>query len=378
MQRFVSWIMLLCFVASHHLAESASAQTAIAASGSRGNTFNPDIGINTLVLFQNSNRGESSIAPERNGISLQEAELLFSADVDPYWRFASTFSLHQEFNPATTEREYVFEPEEAYAETLSLPSVIARLGKFKAAFGKHNQLHTHAFPFIDAPLAQQALLGDEGLNDVGASVSALMPAPWFSEVTLQGLSGQGEGVEYFASPRANDVVGVLHLRNLWDLSDDLTFELGASGASGKNPDESSTNLYGADLTFKWRPGGSRARALVFSNELIARDQNRAAFGEQGRGFASWVQYQFNPRWWTQVRGEYLQMKEQDPALAVTAPDEILPDFSRKQSLLVGFVPSEFSAVRLQYDHLADGSEDDEHKVMLQFNYSIGAHPAHVY
>lgn len=343
---------------------------------SRGNTFNPDIGINALFLYQNSNRGEASATEERNGFSVQEAELQFSADVDPYWRFASTFSLHQEFDAGTGEREYVFEPEEIFAESLSLPAITARVGKFKAAFGKHNLLHTHAFPFIDAPLSNQALLGDEGLNDVGVSVAALMPLPWFSEVTAQGLSGQGEGVGYFAAPTSNSVVGLAKFKNLWDLSSDLTFEFGLSGATGKNSDSRATDIYGADTTFKWRPDGSKTKALIWTVEGIKRDLDRAGYNEKGRGLATWLQYQFGPRWWVQARAEYLDLKDQDPALI--ASGDALPDFARKQSALIGFIPSEFSALRLQYDHLNDGAEKDEDRVLLQFNYSIGAHPAHAY
>jgi hypothetical protein len=340
----------------------------------RGSSFNPDIGINTLILYQNSNRGNDVTAEDRNGFNLQEAELQFAADVDPYWRFSSIFAIHQEYEAGPPiERPWVIEPEEAFAETLAVPSVTLKAGKFKTAFGKHNTLHTHAFPFIDAPIANQTLLGDEGLNDTGASLSALLPTPWFLEITAQAVSGKSEGLDYFDSASPNDVVGILHLKNLWDLSDDLTMELGTSGASGKNPDQRTTNLWGGDLTFKWRPDARKDRAIVWSTEGLSRDLNRLAFRERGSGVASWIQYQFNRRWWAQIRGEYLQVKQQDP----TAINPI-SEYQRKQSALIGFIPSEFSGIRIQYDRLDDSAVKPEQKVMLQLNYSIGAHPAHVY
>jgi len=340
---------------------------------SRGNTFNPDIGINTLFLYQNSNRGNDANVENPNGLAVQEAELQFSADVDPYWRLISTFALHQEYDDTVTPpaREYVFEPEEAYAESLDLPLVTIKLGKFKTAFGKHNSLHTHAFPFIDAPLANQYLLGDEGLNDVGLSAAVLFPASWFSELTVQGLSGRSEGLDYFNSSAANSTVLLAHLKNLWDINDNLTFELGLSGANGKNIDEERTTLAGADLTLKWR--ANESQAAIWSTELLQRKQNRSAFEENAEGFATWIQYQFSRRWWAQIRGEELTFKEQD--LASASP---FPERQQKQSLLIGFIPSEFSGVRLQYDQLKDDGPEDEKRVLVQFNYSIGAHPAHAY
>ncbi len=66
----------------------------------------------------------------------------------------------------------------------------------------------------------------------------------------------------------------------------------------------------------------------------------------------------------------LDMRNQDPA-----SPEPLPDYQNKKSVLIGYAPTEFSAVRLQYDHLDDETVDPEHKLMLQLKYSIGAHPA---
>ncbi len=348
------------------------AQVPQVAMASRGNTFNPDIGVNGLILFRNSNKGHQAANENANGLALQEAEIQFSSDVDPYWRFVSAFALHQEFDATTAppSSEYVFEPEEVFAESLALPLMTLRVGKFKAAFGRHNLLHAHAFPFVDAPLAHVTLLGEEGLNDVGFSLAAFFPLPWFSEVTLQSLSGRGEGLEYFQSPSANNRVSVIHLKNLWDLSDDMTLEWGVSSANGQNSYSKTTEFLGSDLTVKWR--ASPERALIASMEWLERTRPEAT-NEKGMGGAAWVQYQFSRRWWVEARGEYLEVKDQDPAAL-----EPHSEFQRKQSLLVGFIPSEFSGLRLQYDHHTDGSVKAEQRILLQMNYSIGAHAAHAY
>lgn len=361
-------IVSLILISAVALAQTPSPQP------TRSGASNPDIGMNLLMLYRNSNRGNDSSVEERNGASIDEVELQFTSDVDAYWRLVGTLAIHQEYNagPPPT-RENVVEAEEAFTESLALPYVTLKIGKFKAAMGKHNQLHAHAYPFIDAPLMNKTLLGGEGLNDAGVSLAYLIPVSWFSELTLQALSGQGEGLDYYAGTSANDSVSLAHLKNLWDLSDDLTFEFGASGATGQNSFAATTNLFGIDMTLKWRPGGSQERAVVWSTEALKREFDQTAAQERDGGVASWIQYQVSKRWWAQVRGEYLQAQQQDPAS--TSP---LPELQRKQSLLVGYVPTEFSAVRVQYDHLYDGAIEDEQRVLVQFNYSIGAHPAHAY
>lgn len=337
---------------------------------------NLNIGINTLLLYQSSNRGNSALSEARNGLDIQESELQFTADVDPDWKLSSFFAVKKEVEvdstvtPNVRSEEFIFEPEEVFAETLNLDRVTLKFGKFKAAFGNHNKFHTHAFPFIDAPLIQQNLLGEEGLNDNGASAALLLPASWYSEVTLQMLSGQGEGLDYFKSNSANQNVQLIQFKNLWDLSDNATLELTGSGATGKNTADRTTNLLGAYLTLKWRQ--DKTKSFTWNTEVMER-QNNQATDELGSGLVSYMQYQVSQRWWVQARGEYLKIKNQDPANS-----EPLPSTQKKYSALVGYIPSEFSGLRLQYDHLEDGSEKSEQKIMLQMNFSIGAHPAHQY
>ena len=151
---------------------------------------NPDISANFLTLLQEGNRGKNAALGNRNGLSLQEAELQFVSDVDVYFKANALFSI----NRPTPAQDYKIDPEEVYVETISLPVVTLKAGKFKAALGRHNQLHTHAFPFIDAPIVNRKVLGDEGLNEVGLSASTLIPAPWFMEITAQVLGGENSNI----------------------------------------------------------------------------------------------------------------------------------------------------------------------------------------
>lgn len=250
----------------------------------------PYISANGLFLYRNSNFSKEDDATERNGMDLQEAELQIYADVDPYSRFSLLMSMEPEYSTdvatGKVTESWSFTPEEAFAELLQIPSTTIKIGKFKAAFGKSNLLHTHAYPFVDAPLVNTTLLGDEGLNDVGVSAAVLLPTNWFSELTLQYLRGEGENEE-FNSPTPGDGVELAHWKNLWDLSDALTFEVGLSYAGGTNQLGTTTQLSGADLTFKWRPasGGKyqswiartlsqRLNPRCFKLKTLSKDQVR--------------------------------------------------------------------------------------------------------
>jgi hypothetical protein len=353
---------------------ASAADSSTGTAKSRGNAFNPDISANTLFLYQNGNRGNNATATappgsSPNGASLQEAELQLTSDVDPYARAVVLLSVSQQ------AREWKIEPEEAFGESLQLP-VTVRAGKFKAALGKYNTYHTHAYPFIDQNLINTVLLGDEGLNNAGISVAGLIPLPWFSEVTVQGL---GADAEPFSNTSPNGVIGLVHLKNLWDLTDDLTMEWGLSGAQGPNDVDKQTQIWGSDLTFKWRPSvGGKYSALIWSTEYLngqkTLDSAITTAKTKTQGGSSFVQWQFAQRWWLQGRDEYVEVL--DPTAATA-------DVRRKQSLLLAFLPTEFSGLRLQYDRVDDvaaisGYDKPESKIMLQLNLSIGAHPAHAY
>ncbi len=346
------WVAVLCLASSAGAAEQPSV---------RGKVFNPDISANFLGLgaWGSAVSDDPLQAPHR-GLSLQEAELQFVSDVDPYFRASALFSVAQESGAAG----FGISPEEVYLETISLPFVTFRAGKIKLAMGKHNLLHTHAFTFIDEPLVHQALLGSEGLNEVGVSAAVLVPLNWYSEFVVQGFSPTND---VLFGAHASGELGVLgHWKNLWDLSDDFTLELGASGVEGKNALGSTSTAFGGDLTFKWRPSvGGKYHALIWSTEYL---QSHGVTGELLGGLASWVQYQFAERWWVQGRGE---------RLGIPHAEAFQPQY--KASALLGFFPSEFSGMRLQADQIVtQGKANSDYAVQAQYIISIGAHPAHSY
>lgn len=323
--------------------------------------FNPAISINGLLLGTYTDQGRNDNTREvKTGMKIQEVELRFTAFIDTF--------LHGDLTIAFEDDE--IEIEEIIVSFLLTNNLSFRGGKFFAPFGKHNLLHTHSFPFVDAPLINEEILGEEGINEVGFGVSFLLPITWFSEIDLQFLEGDND---LFNGPSNNDFLPLAHWKNLVDLTDELTAELGGSFAYGRNDlvtgPYNHTTLVGADLTFKWKPSSRELyRTLIWQTEFMhsSREVDK-------QGIYSFLQYQFERRWWVQGRYDYFTI----PRDAVGGGGEVAQDKYR-YAALVAFVPTEFSAIRLQYNYLNPSVSENEHQVFLQLNFTIGSHPAHNY
>ncbi len=334
---------------------------------------NPDIGVNILMLGQ----AASSKSEHDNGFSLQEIELQVSAPIDPYWSGTALLAVGPEVNDEG-ETVYSLGPEEVYVENLSLPGFSLRLGKQKLYFGKLNTLHSHAQPFIDEPLTLSEIFGEEGLNETALSVSYLAPTSWYLEIIGQVFNGANKRA--FASPQKGDDAGVLYIKNLWDLNDSSTLEWLLSAASGKNRADENSTLANTAVTYKWRPTeGGRYTSFSLTGEYSQANM-KSAIDEAGaivknidniHAVSVWATYQFMQSWFVEARTE-------------TAKTYLEENFSdrvdiKKQTALVGWAPTHFSAIRLQYDVVDNSSEtENEHRVGVQFNFSMGAHPAHAY
>ena len=298
--------------------------------------MNPDVGANFLI----EGRHASEVKDISQGVTLREAEFSFKSDVDPFWTAMMIFSVSHSDNNA---KEYGIEPEEVYIDSTFIPNLTLRAGKFYGLFGKHNSLHTHAFPFIDAPLVNQALLGD-GLNAPGVSASYLIPTPFFSEMTIQGF-------ENFKT--------LAHLRSLFDVNEDSTLEIGFSGVTKW--------AYAADVTYKHRSTG----------EGLGRRFNVAGEWMSGQldGFTTASTINGTP---TQGFNVYTQYEFLLHAFAEYRFDELLSEKTTRHSILFAYDPSEFSEFRLEYDHTRYLNGNPDNRVLAQVNITIGFHPAHSY
>ncbi|MEK6600670.1 MAG: hypothetical protein AABZ09_02200, partial [Candidatus Binatota bacterium] len=204
----------------------------------------------------------------------------------------------------------------------------------------------------------------------GASIAYLLPSPWFSELTFQGLAGENDGLFRFTDDAKRRGAYLGHWKNFFDLSDAATLEVGNSYIAGKNSDSRHrlSQAAGLDLTLKWRPLQMAAeKALIWQSEYLyfTRDRGREPF-TRGGGMYSSLQHQFARRWWIQGRYDLLGVPKFDDGR------------KHRWSTLLAFVPSEFSAIRLQHSYTSQERGSPVNQLLLQFNYTIGSHPAHQY
>lgn len=332
--------------------------------------FNPAISANGLLLGTYRSEGNANTAAEtKTGFKVQEVELQATANVDNYLRA----NLVTAFEDTST-----FEIEEFYVDAVITRDFSVRLGKSFNNFGKHNFLHQHQFPFIDAPLVNLKIFGDEALNESGVGINYLLPLPWYSELIFNVL--EGDNAVLLNGTSNNQFGYLLHAKNLWDLNDDTTLEATGSflyGRNGAGTDNNSSFATGGSLTLKWIPSQeARYRQVEWQAEYIHSEREtgiNTTLGSipnpdiQRAGMYTYLKYQFAQNWWAQGRMDYYGFEK-----ALGEKDQY------RLSGLVGYVPSEFSAVRLQYNYLDDKLTRDEHQVLLQLNFTMGSHPAHNY
>jgi len=333
------------------------------------NLANPAIGF--VALFR------SDVAPKLDrpyGFSFEGAEISLISVVDPYW----TLSSNLVFAPDGVD------PEEVYATTSQIPGIQLKLGKLRATFGKHGQLHTHAFPFVEAPVIMANTIGEEGFKDAGVEAGWLTPLPWYCELTAGAYQAVGPDADHplnLGDTSHGNIPYSGHLKNLLDLTDETTVELGGSGLSGMGEDGLHHTAWGADLTFRNIPlRQSNQRGWILQCEYLARGTSGGGLKttDADGGYASF-QYRWSQTWWTGIRGEYARNSTTD----ILEQDGGLVGQVRKISADVEWLPSEFSLIRAEYS-IAGLNPDDgakrilDQRVLLQMSFTIGFHPPHAY
>ena len=103
--------------------------------------------------------------PNQRGFTVQGVEMNLQGAVDPYFRGNANIV----FQPDSANETFV-ELEEAWLETISLPANLqVRAGQYLSEFGRINTQHPHTWAFVDTPLVNGRMFGEDGFEDAGGS-----------------------------------------------------------------------------------------------------------------------------------------------------------------------------------------------------------------
>ena len=339
--------------------------------------------------------------PQQRGFNARNLELALDGAVDPYFEgFANiVFKLD---NDNQTEVEV----EEAFMQTTDLPwGLQLKGGQFFADFGRINPTHPHTWDFADDSLVHGLFLGPDGLRGVGAQISWTAPTSWYSQFIFGMQNGRGSTGFSFRNPGEDgtfygrlttdreirglqDFVYIPRWENSFDLSPTQTVLVGVSGAFGSNETGANarTQIYGADLLYKWKSSHAEGGFpfVKWQTEAMYRRF------EAGRGvdqsfpvaetFHDWGMYSqivwgFEKGWTVGLRGDHVDMEN-----SAYTDDPLRQSRSRISGDLTWY-PTEFSKIRLQYNHdflQANEflSEREADSLFLQFEFILGAHGAH--
>jgi hypothetical protein len=373
------------------------------AAGSGASAFNPSISLILGGSYANTSRDPGDwhiggfvpagdeIGPGDRSFNLGESELTLSASIDPYFSGQLTAAI-------TGDNE--IEVEEAFFRTTALRNGLTlKGGRFFSGFGYLNEVHAHAWDFVDQPLVYQAMFGGQYSQD-GLQVKWLAPTELFLEFGAESGNGDGFPATRLQRNGLNGVTLFAHAGG--DVGTDASWRAGVSwltqkaeGREGGIDDAAGDPLFESftgdsdtwviDSVFKWAP--SPRRQLKVQAEYLRRRESGAIFDGAGdlladdyrstqSGWYLQSVYQFAPRWRVGARYDSLDSGTPDYS---GAPPDLLDASPDRVSLMLDWNPSEFSRLRAQYDW--DDARDDgarDRVLRLQYIYGLGAHGAHKY
>jgi len=373
------------------VATVASSTAPVAASGRTpvsANAYNPGVAVvlnGTYAAFERDPEAASipgfilgeEAGLEPRGFSLGESELAINANIDPNFYGNLIFAL-------TDEGEV--EIEEAYIQTNNLPGGLTlRAGKFFSGVTYLNEVHNHAWDFIDAPLPYRVFLGNQ-LGDVGVQAKWLAPTDFYLEAggeITRGDSFPGGGA---ANKGAGAYAG--YVQTGGDIGASSSWLVKASylhaKSAGRETDggdifTGSDDLAVLSFVYKWAPNGNPVvRNLIVNGEYFfnneSGDFNGTPINLDRTGWYSQAVYQFRRNWRAGLR--YARLGSD--AVPISLMGSSLDDLGRSPdaiSAMLEFDTSEFSRFRLMYTY-DDTDVASNNELLLRYTVTYGPHGAH--
>lgn len=367
----------------------------IVLNGAYGN-FSKDPERYALSGFAPANNG---LSPGTRGLSLRESELALAANIDPNFRGNLLLSF-DEANAVSVE--------EAYFQTIGLGNGLSlKGGRFFSAFGYQNEIHSHAWDFVDAPLVYRAFTSGENYADDGLQLKWL--APTENLIELGGEIGRGKDRPGSNRDKNGNAAGTAFVHLGGDIGESQSYRIGlsalrtspkAASVNDVNPEGLNvTNLFtgkttvaGADFVYKYAPNGNATHSYFkLQGEYFRRRENGAlTYDTTGPAAANIVSsystaqsgwylqsvYQFMPQWRAGLRIDRLIRGKVDVGAANASNLQSTNYNPSRTSLMFDYSPSEFTRFRLQFTQDKSQQHITDNQIVLQYIFSLGAHGGH--
>ncbi len=353
------------------------------AKGRALQTTNPEISISGDLLWELPIDDEfRNGTPYGMGMPVRAFGVHMQSVLDPYSLAKVAFELfNDEDAPVNLEEVYV-----TYFGLI--PNVSLTFGRFRPWFGTVQRGHEHDLDQTQYPEAVN-LLGAGGFTGNGLTGTWLMPKLWAHANELTFAIMDGDSPTLFSAEPFHTPVGLLRLKNYWDISDATYLQLGFSGMAGQNnpsagagsiPDAATglTVVGGADLKVYWSPPQqARYKSMAWQSELylVEKQYPDAEDWHRGIGAYSYVQYQLGPSWYAGLRGDWVRPVEGE-AFENPHSGEVT-NFARQDLYravpYLTFWQSEFVYLRGEYWYTLGFDDRVEHRVLFQIDFAAGPH-----
>ena len=345
---------------------------------------------------------KNDVSPGTRGLSLHESELAIASNIDPDFRGNLLISF-SENNQVSVE--------EAYFQSIGLGNGITlKGGRFFSAIGYQNEIHSHAWDFVDAPLVYRAFLSGDNYGDDGLQLKWLAPSE--NLIELGGEIGRGKDRPGSNRNKNGSAAGSVFAHLGGDIGESHSYRLGLSalatsprnapvndvdsrGIDVVNAFTGNTKIAALDFVYKYAPNGNAQQtSLKLQGEYFRRRENGTltfdtvdSGGPAARNIASaysttqsgwYLQgvYQFMPQWRAGLRFDRLDRGTVDIGTANTGNVAAVDYNPSRTSIMFDYSPSEFTRFRLQFAQDKSRQNITDNQLVLQYIFSLGAHGAH--
>lgn len=223
---------------------------------------NPNISVIGVMRVYGTN-DSTDINRNRPQISFDETEIQADAALNPFANGTFVFSI----------ADGGVDVEEGYFTIVrGLPNGLGfKAGKYRVGFGKLNQSHPHAYPFIDRFRVLAAYLpGEEAYNEIGGQVSYRLPFP--GDVSSIVSADVFQGNSFHPDEAGSRPAWLARWSNFFLVKDPSALEIGIDATQGVNnvAAKTTTTIFGADTKLKW--WFNQRNYLILQAEVL--DMNR--------------------------------------------------------------------------------------------------------